>query len=86
MLYSKHSIKLINKVQTYSNQKNHVSTPNPKHVSRCLRYDTISTYVTLISSLLLNQLPHQQFCGTNVYDTSYDTSTIMWVPKSRVKV
>ena len=30
MLYSKHSIKLINKVQTYSNQKNHVSTPNPK--------------------------------------------------------
>ena len=30
MLYSKHSIILINKVYTYSNQKNHVSTPKPE--------------------------------------------------------
>jgi hypothetical protein len=37
-------------------------------------YDTVSNYVTLISSILLNYLPHQYFCGTNVHDTSEDTT------------
>jgi hypothetical protein len=46
------------------------------NISHCLRYDTVSIYVTLISSLLLNYLPHQHFCETNVHDCSYDTSTM----------
>lgn len=37
--------------------------------SRDVRYDTVSTYVILIISLLLNELSHQRFCGASVHDT-----------------
>jgi hypothetical protein len=46
------------------------------NVSRNVRYDIVSTYDTLISSLFINYLPHQQFCGPSMYDTTYDTSTM----------
>jgi hypothetical protein len=43
---------------------------------RDMRYDTVSSYVTLIFSLLLNSLSHHHFYGFNVHDTSYNTSTM----------
>jgi hypothetical protein len=46
------------------------------NVSRNMRYDIVSTYDTPISSLFINSLPHQQFCGPNLHDTTYDTSTM----------
>jgi hypothetical protein len=46
------------------------------NVSRNVRYDIVSIYDTLISSLFINYLPHKQFCGPSLYDTTYDTSTI----------
>jgi hypothetical protein len=44
--------------------------------SRNLRYDTVSTYDTLIPSLFINKLSYQYFCGPYLYDTSSDTSTM----------
>jgi hypothetical protein len=44
--------------------------------SRNLRYDTISTYDTLVPSLFINQLPYQHFCGPCLPNTNYNTSTM----------
>jgi hypothetical protein len=40
------------------------------NLSRNTRYDMVSTYDTLIISLLLNYMPHQYFYEPKLHDTS----------------
>jgi hypothetical protein len=40
------------------------------NISHNTHYDTVSPYDTLIIAPLLNYLPHQDFCGPKLHDTS----------------
>jgi hypothetical protein len=38
--------------------------------ARNMRYNIVSTYDTLITSLLINYLPYHYFCGPRLHDTT----------------
>ena len=40
------------------------------------RYVMVTYYVTLFASLLINYLPHHQFCLCGIYVTTYVTPTM----------